>query len=37
LPPDAAARVSAASIDELDAIGARLLTAPTLEAALGQD
>ena len=37
LAPDAAARVSAASIDELDAIGARLLTAPTLEAALGRD
>ncbi len=37
LPPEAAARVSAASIEELDAIGARLLTAPTLEEALGRD
>jgi hypothetical protein len=37
LPPEAAARVSIASIEELDAIGARLLTAPTLEEALGRD
>jgi len=35
LPPDAAARVAAASIDELDAIGERLLTAKSLEEALG--
>jgi hypothetical protein len=36
LPPEAAARLAAASIDELDAIGERLLTAPTLEDALGK-
>jgi hypothetical protein len=36
LPPEAAAHVSAASIEELDAIGARLLIAPTLEEALGR-
>jgi hypothetical protein len=35
LPPDVSARLSAASIEELDAIGERLLAAPTLEAALG--
>lgn len=34
LPPDAVARLSAASIDELDAIGERLLTARTLQEAL---
>lgn len=34
LPADAAARVSAASADELDAIGERLLTAQTLDEAL---
>jgi hypothetical protein len=35
LPPDAAARVSASSSDELDAIGERLLTAESLDEALG--
>ena len=35
LPPDAAARIAAASSDELDAIGDRLLTAETLNEALG--
>jgi hypothetical protein len=35
LPPDAAERLGAASIDELDAIGERLLTAQSLDEALG--
>jgi hypothetical protein len=35
LPSDAQARIAAASIEELDAIGERLLTAQTLEEALG--
>jgi hypothetical protein len=35
LPPDAVARLSTASIDELDAIGERLLTSRTLQEALG--
>ncbi len=35
LPPPAAARIGAASNDELDAIGDRLLTAQSLEEALG--
>jgi hypothetical protein len=35
LPPDAAARIAAAASDELDAIGDRLLTAQSLEEALG--
>jgi len=34
LPPDVAARVAAASIDELDAVGERLLAATSLEEAL---
>ena len=34
LPGDALARIFAASIEELDAIGERLLTAPTLQEAL---
>jgi hypothetical protein len=35
LPADAAARISASSSDELDAIGERLLTAKSLDEALG--
>lgn len=35
LPPNAAALIAAATIEELDAIGERLFTAPTLDAALG--
>lgn len=35
LPPDAVARISAASSKELDAIGERLLTAPSLQESLG--
>ncbi len=35
LTPDAMARISAASIAELDAIGERVLTAQTLEDAIG--
>ena len=35
LPPEALARLAGASIEELDAIGERLLTAPTLQEALG--
>jgi predicted transposase YdaD len=35
LPPEALARLAGASIEELDAIGERLLTAPTLAEALG--
>jgi hypothetical protein len=35
LPPEAANRIVAASADELDAIAERLLTAPSLEEALG--
>jgi Domain of unknown function (DUF4351) len=35
LPPEAEARIAGASIDELDAIGERLLTAQTLQEALG--
>ena len=35
LPTDALERLSAATIDELDAIGERLLTARSLEEALG--
>lgn len=35
LSPEVAARIAAASIDELDAIGDRLLTAQSLEEALG--
>ena len=34
-PPAAAERLGAASIDELDAIGERLLTAQSLDEALG--
>lgn len=37
LPAEATARIAAASIEELDAIGERLLTAPTLEEALRSD
>jgi len=36
LPPEAAERLSAATIDELDAIGERLLSAQSLDEALGQ-
>jgi len=36
LPAEARTRISAASIEELDAIGERLLTAPTLDEALGR-
>jgi hypothetical protein len=35
LPADAVERLSAATIDELDAIGERLLAAQSLEEALG--
>jgi hypothetical protein len=35
LPAEALARISAATIEELAAIGERLLTAPTLDEALG--
>ena len=35
LPADVAARVSASSSDDLDAIGERLLTAESLDEALG--
>ena len=35
LPPEALARITAASIEDLDAIGERLLTAQTLQEALG--
>jgi light-regulated signal transduction histidine kinase (bacteriophytochrome) len=35
LPAEAVERLSAATIDELDAIGERLLSAATLEEALG--
>ncbi len=35
LPPGAHTRISTASIEELDAIGERLLTAQTLQEALG--
>jgi hypothetical protein len=35
LPAEALERLSAATIDELDAIGERLLTAPSLDEALG--
>jgi hypothetical protein len=35
IPADAVERLSAATIDELDAIGERLLTARSLEEALG--
>jgi hypothetical protein len=35
LPPEVAERLATATIDELDAIGERLLSAPSLEEALG--
>jgi hypothetical protein len=35
LPPDATERLGAASIDELDAVGERLLSAQSLEEAMG--
>ncbi len=35
LPPEATERLSAATIDELDAIGERLLSAESLDEALG--
>jgi hypothetical protein len=37
LPPAAMERLSTATIDELDAIGERLLSAATLEDALGPE
>jgi hypothetical protein len=35
LPPDALSRIATAALEELDAIGERLLTARSLEEALG--